>query len=184
MVRFHTTQWSAVLDAAHRTSPEGEKALAGLCQVYWYPLYAYIRRQGAPQADAQDLTQQFFVHVLSTDLLAAADRQRGRFRAFLLTALKNFLANEHRLATAGKRGGPQPPLSLDFQDGEERYTCPEPAELAASFPQFGILELVGQRKREKASWRRCASASARCLHLACKNSPSATLTRSATSRLH
>ena len=70
MVRFHTTQWSAVLDAAHRTSPEGEKALAGLCQVYWYPLYAYIRRQGAPQADAQDLTQQFFVHVLSTDLLA------------------------------------------------------------------------------------------------------------------
>ena len=123
MVRFHTTQWSAVLDAAHRTSPEGEKALAGLCQVYWYPLYAYIRRQGAPQADAQDLTQQFFVHVLSTDLLAAADWQRGRFRAFLLTALKNFLANEHRRATAGKRGGPQPPLSLDFQDGEERYTC-------------------------------------------------------------
>ena len=59
----------------------------------------------------------------TSDLLAAADRQRGRFRAFLLTALKNFLANEHRRATAGKRGGPQPPLSLDFQDGEERYTC-------------------------------------------------------------
>ena len=115
-----------MLDAARRASPEGEKALAGLCQVYWYPLYAYIRRQGAPQADAQDLTQQFFVHVLSTDLLAAADRQRGRFRAFLLTALKNFLANEHRRAAAVKRGGPQPPLSLDFQDGEERYTC-EPA---------------------------------------------------------
>ena len=100
--------------------------MAGLCQVYWYPLYAYIRRQGAPQADAQDLTQQFFVHVLSTDLIAAADRQRGRFRAFLLTALKNFLANEHRRASAAKRGGHQPPLSLDFQDGEERYTC-EPA---------------------------------------------------------
>ena len=126
MVRFHTTHWSAVLEAANRTSPEGQKALAGLCHVYWYPLYAYIRRQGAPQADAQDLTQQFFVHVLSTDLLATADRQRGRFRAFLLTALKNFLANEQRRATAVKRGGPQPPLSLDFQDGEERYTC-EPA---------------------------------------------------------
>ncbi len=64
------------------------------------PLYAYIRRQDAPQVDSQDLTQQFFVHVLPTDLLAAADRQRGRFRAFLLTALKNFLANEHRRATA------------------------------------------------------------------------------------
>ena len=57
MALFHTTHWSAVLDAAHRTSPEGEQALAGLCQVYWYPLYAYIRRQGAAQADAQDLTQ-------------------------------------------------------------------------------------------------------------------------------
>ena len=121
MARFHTTQWSAVLEAARRPSPAGDEALAGLCQVYWYPLYAYVRRQGTPPTDAQDLTQQFFVHLLSTNLIAMADRQRGRFRAFLLTALKNFLANERRRGAALKRGGSQPPLSLDFQDGEQRY---------------------------------------------------------------
>ena len=121
MLRFHTTQWSAVLEAAQRSSPAGADALAGLCQLYWYPLYAYVRRQGTSPEDAQDLTQQFFVHVLSTNLLAAADRQRGRFRTFLLAALTNFLANERRRGAALKRGGPQPVLSLDFQDGEHRY---------------------------------------------------------------
>ncbi len=120
MAHFHTTRWSAVLEAARRPSPAGDEALAGLCQVYWYPLYAYVRRQGTPPTDAQDLTQQFFVHLLSTNLIAMADRQRGQFRAFLLTALKNFLANERRRDAALKRGGSQP-LSLDFQDGEQRY---------------------------------------------------------------
>jgi RNA polymerase sigma-70 factor (ECF subfamily) len=121
MLQFHTTQWSAVLEAAHRSSAAGDNALAGLCQLYWYPLYAYVRRQGTSPEDAQDLTQQFFVHLLSTNLLAAADRQRGRFRTFLLAALTNFLANERRRGAALKRGGPQPTLSLDFQDGEHRY---------------------------------------------------------------
>jgi hypothetical protein len=67
MARFHTTQWSAVLEAASRPSSAGDGALAGLCQVYWFPLYAYVHRQGTPPADAQDLTQQFFVHLLSTN---------------------------------------------------------------------------------------------------------------------
>jgi RNA polymerase sigma-70 factor (ECF subfamily) len=121
MSRFHTTQWSAVLQAAHRASPAGEDALAALCRLYWYPLYAFVRRQGTSAEEAQDVTQQFFVHLLSTNLLAAADPQRGRFRTFLLAAVTHFLANERRRGAALKRGGPEPALSLDFQDGERRY---------------------------------------------------------------
>jgi RNA polymerase sigma factor (sigma-70 family) len=117
---FHTTRWSLVLSAGHGSGPESEWALALLCQIYWYPLYAYIRRHAASADDAQDMTQDFFVHVLDKNVLARASRERGRFRAFLLASMKNFLANARDQACAQKRGGGRRALSLDWQNAESR----------------------------------------------------------------
>ena len=117
---FHTTRWSLVLSAGQRTGPESRAALALLCEVYWYPLYAYIRRQVASADAAQDTTQEFFVHILDKNVLARASRERGRFRAFLLASLKNFLANVHDQASAQKRGGGRRALSLDWRNAESR----------------------------------------------------------------
>jgi RNA polymerase sigma-70 factor (ECF subfamily) len=107
--------------AAGQDSPEAQQALATLCQIYWYPLYAYARRRLANTHDAQDLTQGFFAQLLEKDFLRAADRQRGKFRSFLLTAFKNFLSKERERANSQKRGGGRRSFSLDFQDGERRY---------------------------------------------------------------
>src|SRR5262245_2328551 len=93
--RFASTRWSLVVEAGQRDSPESEAALATLCRLYWYPLYAYARRRLPGTEDAQDLTQEFFARLLERDYLRQADRQRGRFRSFLLTAFQHFLANEH-----------------------------------------------------------------------------------------
>src|SRR6516225_10396576 len=92
--QFASTRWSLVAAAAQRDSPDSEAALATLCRLYWYPLYAYARRRLPQPQDAQDLTQEFFARLLDKDYLRQADRQRGRFRAFLLTAFKHFLAKE------------------------------------------------------------------------------------------
>ena len=119
--RFATTRWSIVLAAGRAASPESVGALQSLCQTYWFPVYNYVRRHEASAHDAQDLTQGFFAYLLDKEALAKADPDRGRFRAFLLTALKNFLANERAKARAEKRGGGQPALSLDFDSGESRY---------------------------------------------------------------
>src|SRR6516225_4427433 len=119
--RFASTRWSVVMAAGQRDSPESEAALATLCRLYWYPLYAYARRRLPNAADAQDLTQEFFARLLEKDYLRQADRQRGRFRAFLLTAFKHFLAKEHERAHALKRGGGRTFLPLDFNRGEWRY---------------------------------------------------------------
>jgi RNA polymerase sigma-70 factor (ECF subfamily) len=119
--RFATTHWSNVLAARDRAAPEGRAALAGLCGTYWYPLYAFIRRQGHPPDQAQDLTQEFFTRLLERDFLQAVDRAKGRFRSFLLAACKHFLANERDRARAAKRGGGRGPLSLDFDTAEARY---------------------------------------------------------------
>jgi RNA polymerase sigma-70 factor (ECF subfamily) len=124
--RFATTHWSLVVAARDRASPQAREALGALCRSYWYPLYAYIRRQGHTADQAQDLAQGFFAHLLEKDLLDLADRDRGKFRAFLLTACKHFLANEYNRARALKRGGGQSPLSLDLPTAEERYRL-EPA---------------------------------------------------------
>lgn len=113
--------------AGDSQNPDSRAALAELCQDYWYPLYAYLRRRGYPQEEAEDLVQGFFVQLLEKNYLKAADRERGRFRSFLLTALKNYAANEWDRRTAQKRGGPTPPLSLDFENAEGRYTI-EPAD--------------------------------------------------------
>ena len=107
--------------AGQRDLPESEAALASLCRQYWYPLYAYARRHLANVADAQDMTQEFFARLLERDYLRQADRKRGRFRSFLLTAFKHFLANERERNRAQKRGGGRKTLPLDFQTSEQRY---------------------------------------------------------------
>lgn len=117
---FATTRWSVVLNAGRHDSPAAEQALATLCQQYWYPLYAYIRRRVADVNEAQDLTQAFFARLLEKNVLGRAAPERGRFRAFLLTALRNFLANEWDRARTRKRGGGRERLSLDLAEGESR----------------------------------------------------------------
>jgi RNA polymerase sigma-70 factor (ECF subfamily) len=119
--RFATTHWSVVVAARDGEAEQAQAALADLCRVYWYPLYAYVRRQGYPADRAQDLTQEFFARLLEKDFLGAVDQEKGKFRAFLLAACKHFLANERDRARAQKRGGGRPCLSLDFDDAEERY---------------------------------------------------------------
>jgi RNA polymerase sigma factor (sigma-70 family) len=132
-MRFATTRWSVVLAAGGDVSATAgipaRQALAVLCQAYWYPLYAYVRRRGHLPEEAQDLTQSFFVNLLDRHTLGAADPERGRFRSFLLTALKHFLANERERISAQKRGGGRTilPLSADFESAELRYGR-EPAD--------------------------------------------------------
>jgi RNA polymerase sigma factor (sigma-70 family) len=118
---FASTQWSLVLAAGHRSSPDSCDALAALCQAYWYPLYAYARRQIGNVHEAQDLTQSFFARLLEKNLVSIADPARGRFRSFLLTSFKNFLVNEWDKGQAKKRGDGVMPLSLDFAGAESRY---------------------------------------------------------------
>src|ERR1700683_5020508 len=93
-VHFPTTHWSRVTAAGDRATPEDREALAELCRAYWYPLYAFIRRQGYAPADAQDLTQSYFARLLERGVLAAADQRKGRFRAFLRTDCGFFLADQ------------------------------------------------------------------------------------------
>ncbi|HEV3304183.1 MAG TPA: sigma-70 family RNA polymerase sigma factor [Planctomycetaceae bacterium] len=119
--QFATTRWSLVLAAGQRSSPQSSVALATLCENYWYPLYAYVRRRGHDADEAQDFTQTFFARLLEKNDLAAADPARGRFRSFLLASLKHFLANEWDRARAVKRGGGRAVLSIDFGTAEERY---------------------------------------------------------------
>jgi RNA polymerase sigma-70 factor (ECF subfamily) len=118
---FATTHWSIVLAAAREGRPEARAALATLCETYWYPLYAYVRRLGHETEEARDLTQGFFAVLLEKRYVKAADRERGRFRSFLLTALKRFLSKERDRAHALKRGGKAGPISLDLGSGDGRY---------------------------------------------------------------
>jgi RNA polymerase sigma factor (sigma-70 family) len=117
---FATTQWSLVVRAGDRAHPDASAALAALCERYWFPLYAFVRRRGRNPHEAQDLTQEFFARLLEKNSLAVAAPERGRFRSFLLTSMKNFLANEWDRDRSRKRGGGQPALSLDIAAGESR----------------------------------------------------------------
>jgi RNA polymerase sigma factor (sigma-70 family) len=118
---FATTQWSVVLKAGHSNRPDASRALATLCQSYWFPLYAYVRRHVKDASEAQDLTQEFFARLIEKEILAIASPNVGRFRSFLLTSMKNFLTNEWNKAHAQKRGGRAALLSLDFDSGDSRY---------------------------------------------------------------
>jgi RNA polymerase sigma-70 factor (ECF subfamily) len=119
--RFATTHWSLVLAAGQPGSPEAEDALARLCSLYWYPVFVYVRRQGHSADEAQDLTQGFFARLIEKSDLAAADRNRGRFRSFLLSACQHFLSNQRDRARAQKRGGGLLPVSIDAAQAEGRY---------------------------------------------------------------
>jgi RNA polymerase sigma-70 factor (ECF subfamily) len=119
---FATTQWSVVL-AAHGDSTRARAALTRLCELYWYPLYAFARRQGATSSDAQDLTQEFFHFLLRKNSFAVADPLRGRFRSFLLGSFKHFLANERSRAAARKRGGDRMFVTIDDATAQARYAA-------------------------------------------------------------
>jgi RNA polymerase sigma-70 factor (ECF subfamily) len=121
---FVTTHWSVVLSARGQESPQSREALEKLCRAYWYPLYAFVRRQGRSPHDAQDLTQEFFARLLEKNWIGTADQSKGRFRTFLLVVLKRFLANEWDRQHAQKRGGFQPLVSID-QDGAESRLAAE-----------------------------------------------------------
>jgi RNA polymerase sigma factor (sigma-70 family) len=118
---FTTTHWSVVLTAAKPEAPEAAAALESLCRTYWYPLYAYVRREGHNPADAQDLTQGFFAGLLARNSLLRVAPEKGKFRSFLLASMRHFLSDQRDRARAAKRGGGQEVLSLDAQEAEERY---------------------------------------------------------------
>ncbi|HLY17536.1 MAG TPA: sigma-70 family RNA polymerase sigma factor [Bryobacteraceae bacterium] len=118
--QFPTTRWTLVVAAGDPQRKEARSALVSLCENYWYPLYAYLRRRGYPADQAQDLTQEFFIRVLEGRYLDRADPEKGRFRSFLLTSLKFFVADEQDRERAHKRGGGVL-VPLEFQSGEDRY---------------------------------------------------------------
>jgi RNA polymerase sigma-70 factor (ECF subfamily) len=118
---FVTTHWSVVLEASQDDAARAQSALEHLCQLYWYPIYHYIRRQGRSMHDAQDLTQEFFARLLEKRWIASADPSRGRFRSFLLMVLQRFLSVEWRKAGAQKRAGERFTLPLPLETAETRY---------------------------------------------------------------
>lgn len=139
---FATTHWSDVLSAGEDSSPAARQALEQLCASYWYPLYSYVRRNGHRPHDAQDLVQGFFARFLERKYLRHADRNRGRFRTFLLSSLKNFLINECNKANREKRGGGRQIISLDAEKTETRF----------------LAEAVDERTPDKAFERQWAIA--------------------------
>jgi len=151
---FASTHWSVVQLAARSDTTRAQQALAQLCETYWYPLYAYVRRQGHSPENAQDLTQEFFARLLADNPLASLDPGKGRFRAWLLASLKHFLANEWDKARAARRGGGRPTISLDEAAAEERYRLEPADELSADRIYerrwaLTLLESVVARLREE-----------------------------------
>ena len=118
---FTTTHWSVVISAGQADAFQASEALEKLCRTYWPPLYSFVRRHGYSPEDAQDLTQAFFAKLLEKNFWARADRQKGRFRSFLLTALRQFLADERDRARTAKRGGGATFISFDERTGEEHF---------------------------------------------------------------
>ncbi len=122
--------------AGQTSSSQAADALEKLCRTYWYPLYAYVRRQGQSPHDAQDLTQEFFARLLARNYLGTVGREKGKFRSFLLAALNHFMADERDRARAAKRGGGKALISLDEEDAETRYR----ADIASPLPPDKIFE--------------------------------------------
>lgn len=152
---FATTHWSVVLSAGQGDTPASATALERLCHDYWYPLYAYIRRHGSSPEDAQDLTQAFFVHLLRRDFLSGVGPEKGRFRSFLLTCLKHFLADEWEKACTAKRGGSGAGFLVNLELAEQRYRLEAPAttnpeNLYERRWALDLLEHVMDQLREEA----------------------------------
>jgi RNA polymerase sigma-70 factor (ECF subfamily) len=151
---FVPTRWTVVLTAARSDTTHAREALAQLCQTYWYPLYACVRRKGYAPPDAEDLTQAFFARVLEEHFIAAADPAKGRFRSFLLTRLNHFLADEWDRLTAQKRGGGQRLIPLESGTADTRYQI-EPVDQYSPDKLFEyrwavtLLELVFARLRQE-----------------------------------
>lgn len=144
---FATTSWSMVLDAAtDRDSASGDAALSELCQLYWFPLYSFVRRKGYDRNQAEDLTQSFFADLLEKDRLKHAEPSRGSFRSFLLTSLTNFLTNCWRAEKAQKRGGQTTVLSIDFDEADVRYAGQQHDGLTAEkiFDRSWALSILDQ----------------------------------------
>ena len=129
--RFTTTHWSIVLSAGGENSDAAATALEKLCRAYWYPLYVFIRRKGYEPHTAQDLTQGFFARLLEKNYLQGLDRNKGKFRSFLLAALEHYLSNEWRRSQAEKRGGKVAFISLDDQSAEQKYLQIPGSEISA-----------------------------------------------------
>ena len=143
---FVTTHWSIVLAAGQNDTVRAQDALARLCQMYWYPLYGYVRGRGHGREDAQDLTQEFFARLLEKNWIGHADREKGRFRSFLLTAMKRFLSDQWDKARAQKRGGGLPLLALQFDSAETRLGR-EPADEVTpeqSFERRWVITLLDE----------------------------------------
>lgn len=138
---FATTRWSVVLAAKHEDS---KQAMETLCRVYWYPLYAYVRRDGHAPHDAQDLTQEFFTRFLEKDWLRAAGPEQGRFRTFLLVAMKRFLINEWHKQASQKRGGLITHVPLDAEDAERRFASEPELAPDAVFERRWAMTLLEQ----------------------------------------
>jgi DNA-directed RNA polymerase specialized sigma24 family protein len=128
---FPNTRWSLVLAATQEQAPESVAALESFCSAYWHPIYAYVRRNGHSPHDAQDLTQGFFHRLLEKRWLDSADRCKGKLRTFLIVALKNFMRNEWRRASAQRRGGGQSPAPFDTELAETKYSADTSAKLPA-----------------------------------------------------
>ena len=126
---FATTRWTLVQTAGSGESVAADEALEVLCRAYWYPLYAFVRRQGFSSEDAEDLTQGFFAMILERRDLAKLDQSKGRFRSFLLTAMKHFLGNERARRRAIKRGGNALHFSLDWEEAESRFEVEDQAQV-------------------------------------------------------
>jgi RNA polymerase sigma-70 factor (ECF subfamily) len=145
---FTTTHWSlvGVAQSDEATRTRARTALEELCRAYWYPLYAFVRRRGHGPHDAQDLTQSFLLRFIESGGFAGADRDRGRFRTYLLGALKHFLANEWHRARRQKRGGGVPLVELDALDPEARYALEpaQPADAEVEFDRGWALELTSR----------------------------------------
>jgi len=142
------------LAAQESGSEQAEAALAKLCDGYWYPLYAFVRRRGFNPHDAEDLTQEFFYRLLDRNYLKAVDYRKGRFRTFLLMALERFLAKEWRRVRAQKRGGDITLISIEQQDAEHRYSLEpatglSPEKLYEQNCALALLEKALQRLRSE-----------------------------------
>ncbi len=149
---FASTRWTVVLTAGRTDTPRAQEALSRLCEMYWYPLYAYARRRGYSPEDAKDLTQEFFARLLAQNWVARADRLKGRFRSFLLMAMSRFLANEWDKVCTQKRGGQVQLVPLALDTAETRYGQ-EPADASTPEQAFEkqwaltLLEAVLERLR-------------------------------------